>query len=75
MFNVVGLRSVVSKTDGTHYTELHLQSSDRFVNGVRCDVVFVRDDMIENIEDLCLNVAVDVFYNRFGRVQSVRVLI
>lgn len=68
---VVGIKSIISKKDSTPYVELHFLSEDRYVNGHRCDTVFVRKDMITNVDLLELNSEVDVLYNRFGRVESV----
>ena len=75
MAKVVGIKSIVSKKDKTPYTELHLVSEDKFVLGYRCETVFVRSDRITNLEALALDSDVTVFYNRFGRVESVSVLI
>lgn len=75
MFIVVGLKNVVAKKDGRRFVELHLLSDDRFVSGKRCDVVFVSEEQISNLEALALDCEVSVFYNRFGRVESVQVIL
>ena len=73
-FVVVGIKKVNRKSDGTAFIELHLLSQDKFIIGHRCDTVFVREDSIQNINALDLNVNVQVVYNRYGRVDSVVVL-
>ena len=75
MFTVVGLRNVVSKKDGTRYFEIHATSEDRFVNGLRCDTVFVREDMIDHVDCLALDSTIQIYYNRVGRVESVSVIL
>ncbi len=74
MFTVVGIKSIVSKKDSRRFVELHLLTDDRFVSGKRCEVVFVPVDNVSGIESLSLDSTVRVFYNRYGRVDSVEVL-
>lgn len=70
-FVVVGIKNVKRKSDGVSFVELHLLSEDKFIIGHRCDTVFVREDSIQNLNALDLNVNVQVVYNRYGRVESV----
>lgn len=74
MFTVVGLRHVVSKKDGVKYVEIHTESDDRFVDGYRCDVFFVRLDMIDRPGDLVVGSVINVAFNRIGRVDSVSIV-
>jgi hypothetical protein len=74
MFTVVGIKKIVSKKDSTRFVELHLLSNDKFVDGVRCDTIFVREDMINNFDQLSLESSVQVHYNRYGRPETVDVL-
>lgn len=71
---VVGFKSVTAKKDGTKYVEIHFLSEDRYVTGMRCDSIFVRCDMVTNIECLTVDSDIIVSYNRFGRPDSVTVL-
>lgn len=71
---VIGFRSITAKATGIQYTELYLIGSDRFVIGERCESVFVRNDMITDIELLSVGVSAVVNYNRFGKVDSVSIL-
>lgn len=70
---LVGIKSIVSKKDGTRFVELHLLSDDRFVSGKRCEIVFVREENVVGLENIALGCTVRVLYNRFGRVESVEV--
>ena len=74
MFTVVGLKNVVSKKDGTRYVELHLLTEDRFIDGQRCEIVFCRVDQVKNFNSLCIGAIVQVYFNRFGRVESVEIV-
>lgn len=71
MFTIVGIRRVTSKKDGSRYVELHLTSDDKFVEGLRVDCIFVREDMISDISALSLGAICEVYYNRVGRVDRV----
>lgn len=75
MSQVVGIRKVEAKATKIKYVELHLLSDDRFVEGHRCETIFVREDMISHIECLSLGVFCKVIYNRNGRVDSVEIQI
>ena len=70
---LVGIKSIVAKKDGTRFVELHLLSDDRFVTGKRCEIVFVREENVVGLESIALGCTVRVLYNRFGRVESVEV--
>ena len=72
---IVGFKKVVAKSNGVSYTELHLLCDDRFITGQRCDVVFVRDDMISNLELLDVGVCCQIFYNRFGKPESINLFV
>lgn len=73
-FVVVGIKNVKRKSDGVSFVELHLLSEDKFIIGHRCDTVFIRSDLINNISALDLNASVRLVYNRYGRVDSVDIL-
>lgn len=75
MFTVFGFKKIIAKKDSTRFTELHLVSEDRFVLGQRVDAVFVRDDIIENIEFLEVGSSVQLVYNRYGRVEKVVIVV
>lgn len=72
---VYGYKHITAKNSGIRYTELHLLSDDRFIVGQRADVVFILSDSIENFDLLDIGVQCSVVYNRFGRVESVRLFV
>lgn len=72
---IYGYKHITAKNSGKRYTELHILSDDRFLVGQRCDVVFVPSDSIENVDLLDIGVQCAVVYNRFGRVESVRLFV
>ena len=67
MFTVVGFKKITAKKDGIEYVEVHLLSDDRFVEGQRCDTVFVRADQIDNIAALVPGCVCDVYFGRYAR--------
>lgn len=70
---ICGFRSIVAKKDQTRYVELYLLSDrpEPNVVGSRCEVLFLREDMIMNVELLAVDSNAQIFYNRFGRPESV----
>lgn len=75
MFTVVGLRHVTGKATGVCFVELHCLSTDRFVDGNRCDTFFVRLDMINGVDGLSVGSTLHVVFNRLGRVDHIDVLV
>lgn len=74
MNNVIGIKTVKAKKDGTEFVELHTTYDDQYVNGTAVESIFVRKDMIDNVELLDVGCGVQIFYNRFGRVDRVSVV-
>ena len=70
---VIGIKNIKAKKDGTEYVELHTTFNDQFIDGTGVEVFFVRKDMIDNVELLELGVCVNVYYNRFGRIDRLAV--
>lgn len=74
MYTIVGFKNVTAKATGKKFVELHTVSDDRFVNGQRCDTIFVSLDQIENLTSLEVGAICQVVYNRLGRVDSIVIL-
>lgn len=74
MNNVIGIKNIRAKKDGTEFVELHTTFDDRFIEGTGVETVFVRKDMIDNVELLEIGCGVQIYYNRFGRVDRVAVV-
>lgn len=74
MITVVGIKKIVSKKDQKVYYELHFNAENRFVDGYEAFSIFVNEDQIENLDDLCCGCLCQITYNRFARVESVIVL-
>lgn len=75
MITVVGIKKIVSKKDSNVYYELHMNAENRFVDGYEAYSIFVGEDQISNVKDLCVGCLVDVTYNRFARPDKVLVLV
>lgn len=74
MNNVIGIKTVKAKKDGTEFVELHTTYDDMYVNGTAVESIFVRKDMIDNVDLLDVGCGVQIYYNRFGRVDRVYVI-
>lgn len=74
---IQGYRSVVSRKDGVRYVELYIlnPSPGSGVVGDACEVVFLREDMIENLSALAPGVNVTVCWSKFGRGRVDKVVI
>lgn len=68
---LVGFKKVVAKTNGEVYFELHLLQDDRYVTGQIAFNIFVRKDMINNLDSLVVGSVCEIYYNRFGKVDRV----
>lgn len=74
MITVVGIKKIVSKKDQKVYYELHLNVENRFVDGYEAYSIFVNEDRIQNLDNLCVGCLCQIAYNRFARPETVIVL-